>query len=172
MRPVRLGSWLVASLLLIGCETDTECRQSSAIYMNVVFSGDSLRPSTDSVRLSLDSGAMDTVRFSTVSGLEIRGLGRDSVLYPDSVSISAAKLPLRPDTTLSQFVLRYQGKSDTLIISHQNDMQFISLACGCFVYHTLDNAAFAGSFVDSTDILNAAVTTASDTHLRIYFHTW
>ena len=155
---------------LVSCTTDTECRQNAAIYMMVEFTGDSLRLSTDSARLALDSTAMDTISFSTITGMQIRGVGRDSIICDSLSSFSKAKLPLKPDTTVTSFELKYNGLTDTVNIHHENDMQFISLACGCFVYHTLQDVSFTRAFVDSCDILNTAVTTASDTHLRIYFH--
>ena len=161
---------LVALIGLMACTTDTECRQNTAIYMQVVFTGDSLRQSTDSARLALDSTAMDTIRFSTITGMQIRGVGRDSIICDSTSTISKAKLPLRPDTTITSFELKYNGLTDTLNIFHQNDMQFISLACGCFVYHIIDGFSFTHAFIDSCDIKNSAVTTASEDHLQVYFH--
>lgn len=157
---------------LIGCAADTECRQTMGIHLNVVFLCDSLRQSTDSARLSKDSLAMDTIRFSTITGMEIRGVGRDSILYTADQVFSKAKLPLRPDSLHSDFVLTYNGWSDTLTIHHENNMQFISLACGCLVYHTIESLSDRHILIDSTEILNTLVTTASDDHIRLYFHKW
>ena len=69
-----IGLTSILSLMLAACTVDTECRRSTGIHLNVVFSCDSLRQSTDSARLAKDSLAMDTIRFSTISGLEIHGL--------------------------------------------------------------------------------------------------
>lgn len=170
MRRIELIGLIGAVLLLAACSADTECRQSSAIYMTVEFSGDSLRQSTDSARLSKDSLAMDTIRFSTVTGMQIRGVGRDSIIYDSTATFTKAYLPLRPDTTITAFEFIYQGRTDTLRLYHQNDMQFISLACGCFVFHTLDRFASNRTVVDSCDIVNAGVTTAAETNLKIFYH--
>jgi len=165
--------WCIGALLgLWGCDADTECRQSSAVYLNVVFMGDSLRQSTDSLKLSFDSLAQDTIRFSTVTGMEIHGLGRDSILYEASDVITTVHLPLRPDSTHTDFVFRYNGATDTVSILHDNDMQFISLACGCFVFHTIEGLNGTRHFMDSAHILNDAVTTSADTHMRFFFHKW
>ena len=163
---------LIGLIGLMGCSADTECRQTMGIHLNVVFLCDSLRQSTDSARLSKDSLAMDTVRFATIRGMEIRGVGRDSVLYSSDTTFSLAKLPLRPDSLHSDFVLTFNGLSDTLIIHHQNDMQFISLACGCLVYHTIEGLSDRHILIDSTEILNTLVTTSNDEHIRLYFHKW
>lgn len=154
---------------LVGCNADRECRQESGIYLNMLFTGDSLRASTDSARLAIDPLASDTIRFSTVSGMNIHGLGIDSLLLAGNAA-STVKMPLRPDSTYSDFVLEYNNLADTLRIYHLNDMRFISLACGCFVYHTIERVSFTSAFIDSVDILNTAVTTTKENHLHIYFH--
>ena len=155
--------------LLFACNADRDCRQDTDIHVNVVFTGDSLRLTTDSIKLSIDSTACDTIRFNVIRDMTIRGMGRDSLLA-DGLAMNKAKLPLKPDTTFSDFVIDFNGLTDTMRIYHQNDMQFISLACGCFVFHTLDSIRFTKAFMDSVIILNTAVTTATDDHLRIYFH--
>ena len=156
-------------MLSVACSADKECRQDGSVYMNVLFTGDSLQLTTDSARLAVDSTACDTVTFTTVSGMVIQGLGRDSILYGGG-AISKAYLPLRPDTTLTAYVLQYNGLFDTLYVLHQNDLRFISLACGCFVFHTIDSAYAAGTFIDSAVIINTAVSTVNEEHLRVYFH--
>lgn len=157
---------------LSSCDPDTECRQSAAVYLKVVLTGDSLAPSIDTARLVIDTLAKDTVRFSSVKGLRVWGLGRDSLICDSSATVSALFLPLRPDSLRSEFVLAYNGQIDTLTIRHANDMQFISLACGCFVYHTIEGFSMSRHFLDSLHILNEQVTTSADDHLQLYFHKW
>ncbi len=164
--------WIGLLGLLAGCSADTECRQTTAIYLNMVLTGDSLRPSTDSVRLALDSLAMDTVAFSTVKGMEIHGLGRDSIICGSESSVGTVQLPLRPDSLHTEFVFHYNGHRDTLSIRHDNDMNFISLACGCYVFHTIEGISMSHHFLDSVHILNDLVTTTGDKHLQLYFHKW
>ena len=163
---------LIGLIGLASCSADTECRQTTGIHLNVVFLCDSLRQSTDSARLAKDSLAMDTIRFSTITGMQIHGVGRDSILYTEDQTISKAQLPLRPDSLHTDFVFTFNGITDTLIIHHQNDMQFISLACGCMVFHTLDGLSGPRILIDSTDILNSQVGTSNDEHIRLYFHKW
>ena len=172
MRLLKLIGPMAVTLLMVACTVDTECRQTTGVRLNVVFACDSLRQSTDSARLAKDSLAMDTIRFSTITGMEIHGLGRDSILYTEDQSISLAKLPLRPDSLHSDFVLSYNGRIDTLVIRHQNDMQFISLACGCMVFHTIDDVTGSRTFIDSVDVLNTLGGTSNDQHVRIFFHKW
>lgn len=150
------------ALAFVACEADRECRQDSGIGLNVVFQGDSLQ-------LNAEGTAFDTIRFTSVSGMTLHGAGVDSLLMNGSAA-SSVKLPLRPDTTFSDFVLEYNGYVDTMRVLHLNDMQFVSLACGCFVYHTIENVRCTHAFVDSVVILNSAVSATKDPHLRLYFH--
>ena len=163
---------LLAALLLAGCTVDTECRQTTTVYLNMVLTGDSLRPSTDSIRLHYDSLAMDTVSFSSITGMQIYGLGRDSIICDSTDVLGIVQLPLKPDSLHTEFVINYNGRSDTLSVLHGNDMQFISLACGCLVYHTIEGWKMSKNFLDSVHILNDLVTTSADKHMQLYFHKW
>lgn len=151
--------------MLGACSADTECRQKADVFLGVVFSGDSLR-------LNADSTDYEHATFTSVTGMQITGVGRDSILYGESKSITKAQLPLRPDTNITAFQLQYQGMNDTLYIIHDNQMNFISLACGCFVFHTINDSASYHTchFIDSIRILNSQVTAKKEDHLRIYFH--
>ena len=155
--------------LLGACNADRDCRQDTDIHVNVLFTGDSLRLTTDTARLAIDSTACDTIRYNVIRDMTIRGMGRDSLLA-NGIAMNKAQLPLRPDTTFSDFLIDFNGLTDTMRIYHQNDMQFVSLACGCFVFHTIDSIRFTKAFMDSVIVLNTAVTTASDDHMCIYFH--
>lgn len=151
--------------LFTGCSVDTECRQKADIYLGVTFVGDSLR-------LTADSTDYEHVQFTSFKGMQITGVGRDSILYGLNTNISKAQLPLRPDSTITAFQLIYNGQSDTLYIVHDNQYNFISLACGCFVFHNINDSAsyHTHHFIDSVHILNTQVTSAKEDHLRIYFH--
>lgn len=151
--------------LLTGCSADTECRQKADIYLGVTFVGDSLR-------LTADSTDYEHVQFTSVTGMQITGVGRDSILYDASANMSKAQLPLRPDSLITAYQLIYNGQSDTLYIVHDNQYNFISLACGCFVFHTINDSAsyHTHHFIDSVHVLNTQVTSAKEDHLRIYFH--
>ena len=86
--------------------------------------------------------------------------------------LGVIQLPLKPDSLHTEFVINYNGRSDTLKILHDNDMQFISLACGCLVFHTIEGWSISRNFLDSVHILNDLVTTSGDRHMQLYFHKW
>jgi hypothetical protein len=79
-------------------------------------------------------------------------------------------LELRPDTTLTCYLMAYHDQMDTLYIQHTPRQQFVSMACGCAVYHTISAAWSSDPRVDSVTIINAAVETVAQENICIYLH--
>ena len=77
-------------------------------------------------------------------------------------------LELRPDTTMTQFLVQYHNQEDTLFIEHTPRLQYISAACGCAVYHTILQAWSTDPRVDSVSIINANVESVAQDNLCIY----
>lgn len=141
---------------LLCCEPDSECRQTATINCKVVFACDSLN--ADSVK----------VNFKTIDSLSVWGVGCDSMLYDNPKNVSSLLLPLRGDTTITKFLMLLHGSTDTLTIYHQNTNNFISLACGCFIYHTIDTVMCSSNLVDSVEILNTAVENYEQDNVKLY----
>ena len=145
------------------CTADTECRQQINVVVGVQLQGDSLK-------LNADSTAYDTVSFTQIRGLSVCGVARDSLLSDGQKSISSLSLPLKKTADTTAFALSLAGVDDTLIIAYTREPNFISLACGCAVYSTIDTVDFTTRFIDSVEVLNTAVTTVKENHLKLYFH--
>lgn len=141
---------------------DTECREDVGVDVNIALKGDSLR-------LNADSTAFEHVQYTTMSKATVVGVGRDSIVY-DQQNLTKMVLKLRQDTTITAYAICYKDRWDTLYIYHQNEQMFYSLACGCLVYHTLENGRHTTHFIDSVLVNNTQVTTKDDTHMTIYFH--
>lgn len=61
------------------------------------------------------------------------------------------------DTNVTQYAIRWHDMEDILTIRHTNDRHYISMACGCVIYHTIDSVWTHGVFIDSLSILNSTV---------------
>jgi hypothetical protein len=85
-------------------------------------------------------------------------------------NIKAIGLELRPDTTMTQFVMQYHNQIDTLFVEHSPRLQYISAACGCAIYHTITHAWSSDPRVDSVSIINANVESIVQDNLCIYMH--
>lgn len=153
---------VISALLLAACTTDTTCRQDMQVQMGVQLEGDSLR-------LNADSTAYEHVTFSMMKQVTVTGVGAAEPIV-DRSTVSSLNLHLHPAQDECSYVFTYQGLSDTLHLLYTRQEQFVSLACGCAVFATLDTAYVGGHFLDSVQILNTAVTTAKEKHLKIFFH--
>ena len=146
-----LGSWLFVS-----CEPDKVCRQELQVAAQVIFSADSI------------SATGDTVSYVQWDSILVVGVGSNVGLR--GKNIKGMGLELRPDTTMTQFLMQYHNQVDTLFIEHTPRLQYISAACGCAVYHTILQAWSSDPRVDSVSIINASVESLAQDNLCVYMH--
>ena len=144
--------------MLCGCTVDKQCRVTYKINMQAVFLGDSV--SADSTYISYE-------RYDSVT---VQGVGNDSILYDNAKSVTTLYLPFRPDTTVTAYSIIYHDKRDTLYIQHDNTVQFISLACGEVVFHTIEKVWAAGTWIDSVYVLDPTVEVNGKENIRIVTH--
>lgn len=145
-------------MLLCGCTVDQQCRTAFDVRMQAVFRADSLQ--ADSTYAT----------YAIWDSIKVQGLGRDSVLYDNSKGITTLQLPLRPDTTVTAYLLTYHGRTDTLFIIHNNDIQFISLACGEVIYHTIEGFRARGTWIDSIAMIDSTVQATVKDNIRLIAH--
>lgn len=151
-------SWLLAlgSLFLVSCEPDKVCHQELQAAAQIILSADSV------------TAAGDTISYAQWDSLLVIGVGNDVGLKDKN--LKRMGLELRPDTTLTQFLVQYHNQVDTLSIEHTPRLQYISAACGCAIYHTILRAWSSDSRVDSVSIINASVEALAQDNLCIYMH--
>lgn len=154
---IRLYSlFLVLCSLLTACEPDTACHQELGTAVQITLSADSV------------TSAGDTVHYTQWDSIAVVGIGSDIGMQDKDIKIMG--LELRPDTNLTAYLMLYHNQIDTLFIQHTPRQQFISLACGCAVYHTITAAWSSDSRVDSVSIINASVESVAQDNLCIYLH--
>ena len=110
------------------------------------------------------------VIYNNWDSLTVEVLGKNELLIDNGKGIKRLFLPLRPDTTISTFLMTFHEQTDTLYVVHTPRQYFVSLACGCAIYHTITAAWSSDSRVDSIGIINASVENAVQDNLRIYLH--
>jgi hypothetical protein len=151
-------SWLLAlgSLFLVSCEPDKVCHQELQAAVQITLSADSV------------TAAGDTIVYAQWDSILVVGVGNDVGLKGEN--LKGIGLELRPDTTLTQFLVQYHNQVDTLSIEHTPRLQYISAACGCAIYHTILRAWSSDPRVDSVSIINASVEALAQDNLCIYMH--
>ena len=147
---IALGSWF-----LLSCEPDKVCHQKLQVVAQIILSADSIN-------------AGDTILYTQWDSVSVLGVGSDIGLKGEKLKIMG--LELRPDTTMTQFLVQYHNQEDTLFIEHTPRLQYISAACGCAVYHTILQAWSTDPRVDSVSIINANVESVAQDNLCIYMH--
>lgn len=151
-------SWLLAlgSFVLVSCEPDKVCHQELQATAQIILSADSI------------NAAGDTISYTQWDSVLVVGVGNDAGMKDKN--LKRMGLELRPDTTLTQFLVQYHNQVDTLSIEHTPRLQYISAACGCAIYHTILRAWSSDSRVDSVSIINASVEALAQDNLCIYMH--
>ena len=150
--------WLLAlgSFVLVSCEPDKVCHQELQVTAQIILSADSV------------NAAGDTIAYVQWDSVSVVGVGNDVGMK--GKNLKGIGLELRPDTTLTQFLMLYHDQVDTLFIEHTPRLQYISAACGCAIYHTILRAWSSDSRVDSVSIINASVEALAQDNLCIYMH--
>ena len=146
-----LGSWF-----LLSCEPDKVCHQELQVAAQIIFSADSV------------NAAGDTISYAQWDSIVVVGVGNDVGLKGSNVKTMG--LELRPDTTMTQFLMQYHNQVDTLFIEHTPRVQSISAACGCAIYHTILHAWSSDPRVDSVSIINASVEPMAQDNLCVHMH--
>lgn len=154
---MRLSSLLlIICSILAACEPETTCYQEMNAAVQITLTADSI------------TSAGDTVYYAQWDSITVAGVGSDIGMQVNGIKVMG--LELRPDTNLTMYLMLYHDQIDTLYIQHTPRQQFISLACGCAVYHTITAAWSSDPRVDSVSIINAAVETIAQDNLCIYLH--
>lgn len=139
---------------LQACTPDEQCRKESIVNMEINFYDKS------------------TLKKTPIDSITIYGVDNDSILYNNQKNVSSVALPLQKTKNETQYVFKNGKYNDTLTIQHTNSNNFISIECGCFVYHNITGIDFTHTWIDSIAIINPDVTTTNyeDEHLQIFMH--
>ena len=151
-----LGILIVGVALFAACQPDTTCRQDTNVVAGIVLRG-----------ISIDSAGI-AQEFASWDKITVQGVGNDSVLYDSCTNISRILVPLRTDTNITAYSLDWRNEEDIIYFRHDNTRRFISMACGCVVYHTIDSVWCKGTWIDSVKIVNSAVEPVEQDNVRIF----
>lgn len=162
--------FLVLCSFFSACTEDTTCRKDMAVNMVVTLQADSLNEKQHNVRYtSWDSITVQIVGENTILWDNKKGVKQLPLfLHPTS---QAPNLPeTETNSVITAFTMTYHLQTDTLYVEHTPRQYFVSLACGCAIYHTILNAWSSDHRVDSVQIINANVENAVQENLRIHLH--
>lgn len=156
-KQIRLCSlFLVICSIFTACEPETTCHQELITVAQIILSADSI------------TAFGDTIHYNQWDSIAVLGISNEvGIQGKDLENIG---LELRPDTNLTTYLILYHEQIDTLYIQHTPKIQFVNLACGCAVYHTITAAWSSDPRIDSVSIINANIETTAQENLCIYLH--
>ena len=143
---------------LCACTQETTCRKDMDVAMVISLQADSL------------NAKGHAVKYTTWDSVTVQVIDKNELFIDNRIGLSKLTLPLRPDTTISSFLFTYHEQTDTLFVEHTPRQYFVSLACGCAIYHTITAAWSTDYRVDSVQIINANVENAVQENLCIHLH--
>lgn len=149
---------ICCTLFFGACTADTTCRKDMAVAMVVTLQSDSIN----------SKGHM--VKYTTWDSITLVIPQTLDSLFNNQKNVTKMLLPLKPDTTISTFLMTFHNQTDTLFVEHTPRQYFVSLACGCAIYHTITAARSTDPRVDSVQIINANVENAIQENLCIHLH--
>ena len=110
---------------------------------------------------------------STVASLSLYGIreGRpDSLLY-NQQSANTFDVPLDPHHDFTRFVLQLGEQTDTLELTHTQELYLISYDCGFGNLFTLETVGFKSGMIKSAEIKDEmvdAITEEDDVHIWLF----
>lgn len=147
---------VLTACLFTACEPESTCHQELGAAVQITLSADSI------------SSTGESYHYTAWDSITIVGDGNNvGMIWKNTKTLG---LELRPDTTTTAYIFLYHEQTDTLFIQHTPRQHFISLACGCDIYHTITAAWSTDTRIDSIAIINASVENTSQENLRIYLH--
>jgi len=145
-------------LLLTNCASDGSCRQTVAVSLGIEF-----------YKSDFDIVQEQYVYEPYFDTLTIFGLGNDSLLA-NNLTIREIRLPLKPFANQSTYIFeRKHLLPDTITFFYKNENNFISLECGCLVFHRITDIENTFYNIDSVVVKNNFAADEQAKNIRIYF---
>jgi hypothetical protein len=94
----------------------------------------------------------------------------NGIIYNKATGVQPALLPLNPATVTCTFVVRINGKNDTIEFRYSSYPHLISKECGFTYYHSLDtDRFFTKHAIINMYIGNRNITTVNEENIRIFY---
>lgn len=110
---------------------------------------------------------------STVTDLSVYGIreGKTDSLIFTSTSTSSFEVPLNPHQEISSYLLQIGDQTDTMVVTHHQEIYMISYTCGFGNLFTLENVENSNGMIKSYTIEKDMVDAANEVdeeHIWLY----
>lgn len=153
-----IAATICLTFLFAACQAEGDCTQDTRTSVGTAF----FQPVLGANQQYATQTLTDTIR--------IKGVGSDSLIN-DTLSISAARLPLKSFEKNTSFVIQKDNlKADTITFIHDNTEQLLSLECGVKVIHDIKDIRFTRNRIDSIKIaISRIADNKTANQVKIYF---
>lgn len=138
-------------LILTACQDDDVCGEHTSNPLRIGF-------------FHLEDNQPAVVDSLTVYGTG----GTGEYIYDNRRNVSRIELPLDPGNDACGFVLHFPGYSDTLYLSYEREVVFISVECGFTMYFEIGEAWSTSSFIRLVETHETLISDSRDEHLKIF----
>lgn len=150
--------------ILMGCSSSDLCMLEMKVRLKVEFK-----------EMKYDTSSEQFKEQTKDVSVIVHGAGVDSLLY-DSVRLKTMELPLQMNDSVSVFVIQQLYESpndtcyvtDTLWVTHENTIEFVSVECGGVVVNKIKNVLWTLNRIDSVVILDENVNRTGKDNLKIF----
>ena len=112
-----------------------------------------------------------TQKLQAPDSVTIYGLNMEkSKLYDKTKGVQPALFPLNPATISSTFIVKINGKTDTVEFRYNSYPHLVSKECGYTYYHNLDtDRIFTRHAIINIYIGNRNISTINEENIRIFY---
>jgi len=110
----------------------------------------------------------NAIKDTLVTGLSVKGIGMDSLLYDSAVNIQRIELPLSPAHDSASFSLQIGNTLDILTVYYDKEPHQISLECGYNFFYTITRGTSTLNNFDSVLIINPAINEDFNENIQIF----
>ena len=167
---LHISSFIAMVFLIAAFTSETSGHKDMTVNMVFTLQADSVNEKQHSIR------------YTSWDSITVQIVGENTILWDNKKGVKQLPLFLHPtsqdpnvletdtNSIITAFAMTYHSQTDTLYVEHTPRQYFVSLACGCAIYHTILNAWSSDPRVDSVQIINANVENAVQENLRIHLH--
>jgi predicted nucleic-acid-binding Zn-ribbon protein len=139
---------------------------------SVFLNSCSLKSCFDVTESKVNAGfySKETGKAVPPDSLTLFGINMDtSKIYNKVLAPKTAQFPLYAADTSVKFIIRINGKDDTIEFRYSGYLHLISKECGYTWYYNLDTALHSFNIIDSLSFSKKTITTLSEENMRIYY---
>ncbi len=152
--PGKIARVLLFFLLLgfFSCEDQPVCTEMAAAFLQAGF------------YKAVEGEEQDSV----LNNLTVKGLGATEDLIVKENGVKQLKLPLDFENNASAFIITNDSVTDTLYLSYDTTLSFVSYECGFAPNYDINEVGFTTHGFDSIIIVKSFVETVDEENLKIY----